>query len=82
MRKLLKLLLLTILRKSELALATWDMVEFEKRTLTIPASVMKMSCAYVVYLSDQAYDILVGLNVIYGNTAYIHLGSFSDDSPL
>lgn len=82
MRMLLKLLLLTMLRKSELVLATWDMVDFEKRTLTIPASIMKMSRAHVVYLSDQAYDILVGLNVIYGNAAYIHPGRFSDDSPL
>jgi len=58
------------------------MVDFEKRTLTIPASNMKMSRAHVVYLSDQAYDILTGLNVIYRNAAYIRTGRFSDDAPL
>lgn len=67
MRILVKLFMLTMLRKSELVYANWDMVDFEKRTLTIPASNMKMSRAHVVYLSDQAYDILTGLNVIYGN---------------
>ena len=82
MRMLLKLLMLTMLRKSELVYANWDMVDFEKRTLTIPATNMKMSRAHVVYLSDQAYDILTGLNVIYGNAAYIHPGRFSDYAPL
>jgi len=82
MRMLLKLLFLTMLRKNELQSATWDMVDFEKRTLTIPASLMKMSRPHVVYLSNQAYDILIGLNGIYGNAAYIHPGRFGDDRTL
>lgn len=82
MRMLLKLLFLTMLRKNELQSATWDMVDFKKRTLTVPASIMKMSRPHIVYLSNQAYDILVGLNVIYGNAAYIHPGRFGDDKTL
>ena len=81
-RMLLKLLLLTMLRKNEILSANWSMVDFEKRTLTIPAAIMKMSRAHVVYLSDQAFDILVGLHSIYGNAAFIHPGRFSDNDPL
>ncbi|WP_223201925.1 tyrosine-type recombinase/integrase, partial [Streptococcus pneumoniae] len=56
-----KLLLLTMVRKSELTEATWDEVNFTLATWTIPAERMKRKRPHVVYLSRQALDIFVAL---------------------
>jgi len=53
-----KLVLLTLVRKSELTHAEWDEVDFTERLWTIPAGRMKASRAHIIYLSDQALDIL------------------------
>ncbi len=47
-----QLLLLTFVRKSELAHATWDEIDFERRLWTIPADRMKKRTPHVVPLSD------------------------------
>lgn len=77
-----KFVLLTMLRKGEFRNATWSMVDWDERTLTLPASLMKMKRVHKVYLSNQAYDILVMLNDLYGDATYIHPGRFSPHSPL
>jgi integrase len=57
----LRLILLTLVRKSELIQATWDEVDFESKTWTIPKHRMKGRNPHVVYLSRQALDIFVTL---------------------
>jgi integrase len=58
----LRLILLTLVRKSELIQATWDEVDFENATWTIPKQRMKGRNPHVVYLSRQALDIFVTLH--------------------
>lgn len=60
----LKILLLTLVRKSMLLQAKWDEIDFEKRTWTIPAENMKMGKPHVVYLSKQALDCFIGLEAL------------------
>lgn len=77
-----KFVLLTMLRKGEFINAKWDMVDWNERTLTLPAEIMKMKRPHRVYLSDQAYEILVTLNDLYSDSVYIHPGRFSPNSTL
>lgn len=66
MKHALKLLLLTMVRKGELQGATWDEINFEEKTWTIPKERMKMRRPHIVYLSRQAMDILLGLQYMGG----------------
>lgn len=66
-----KLILLTMVRKSELLHATWDEVSFENATWTIPASRMKAGRPHVVYLSRQALDILITFKMCSGYSDYL-----------
>ncbi len=66
-----KLILLTMVRKSELLHATWDEVNFEKATWTIPAARMKAGRPHVIYLSRQALDILVTFKMCSGYSDYL-----------
>ena len=50
----LELMLLTLCRKSELRLARWEHVDFDKREWEIPAENSKTGVAHIVYLSRQA----------------------------
>lgn len=77
-----KFVMLTLARKGEFLQAKWSMVDWEDRTLTLPAEVMKMSRPHRVYLSTQAYDILVSLNGLYSRAEYIHPGRYSPRAPL
>lgn len=56
-----RLILLTMVRKSELIEASWDEVDFEAAVWTIPKSRMKARRAHKVYLSRQSIDIMVPL---------------------
>ncbi|MGQ6156058.1 tyrosine-type recombinase/integrase [Serratia sp. IR-2025] len=59
----LKLILITMVRKGELTDATWKEVDFSSARWTIPAERMKAGRPHVVYLSQQAIDIMVALQV-------------------
>ena len=52
----LRLILLTMVRKSELQDAIWDEIDFENAVWTIPKERMKRSKAHNVYLSRQALE--------------------------
>lgn len=56
-----KLLLLTMLRKSEMAEGLWSEVDSTKAVWTIPAARMKLRNPHNVYLSNQALDIMIAL---------------------
>jgi integrase len=53
-----KLLALTIQRKSEVAEARWSEFDLDKKLWTIPADRMKSGAAHIVPLSDQALAVL------------------------
>lgn len=66
-----KLILLTLVRKSELLNAEWDEVSFEEATWTIPAERMKAGRPHIIYLSQQALDILVTFKMCAGGSDYL-----------
>ena len=78
----LKLILLTMVRKSELQDATWDEVDFENSVWTIPKERMKRSKAHNVYLSNQAIDILVALKTCAGSSSYLLPSRYDADAPM
>jgi integrase len=78
----LKLILLTMVRKSELQDATWDEVDFERRVWSIPKERMKRSKPHNVYLSDQALDILIALKTCAGNSRYLLPSRYDADEPM
>lgn len=70
-RLALRLILLTLVRKSELIEATWNEVDFENALWTIPKHRMKGSKPHNVYLSQQALDIMVALRTCAGGSKYL-----------
>ena len=70
-RLALRMVLLTLVRKSELIEATWDEVDFENATWTIPKQRMKGRNPHVVYLSRQALDILVALHTCAAGSKFV-----------
>jgi len=77
-----KLLLLTMLRKSEMSEGTWEEVSFSDRVWTIPASRMKRRNPHNVYLSEQALDILITLKTCAGASKFIFPGRYDGDQPM
>ncbi|WP_281908301.1 tyrosine-type recombinase/integrase [Massilia varians] len=77
-----KLLLLTMLRKSEMGEGTWDEVNFTNRVWVIPAARMKRRKPHNVYLSTQALDILVALKTCAGGSRYIFPSRYDRDEPM
>jgi integrase len=70
-RLALRMILLTLVRKSELIQATWDEVDFENATWTIPKQRMKGRYPHVVYLSRQALDIFVALHTCAAGSKFV-----------
>ncbi len=77
-----KLLLLTMVRKSELVHAVWDEVDFENAVWTIPKARMKRDRPHNVYLSQQSLDILIALNTCSGNSRYLLPSRYEADAPM
>ena len=71
-----KLLRLTMLRKSEMGEGTWDEISFTSRVWTIPGERTKRRNLHNVYLADQALDILVALKTCAGDVATATLVEF------
>ncbi|AIJ07466.1 Phage integrase family protein [Edwardsiella anguillarum] len=70
-RAAVKLLLLTMVRKSELTNATWDEVNFSEAVWTIPKERMKRRNPHLVFLPRQAMDILIALKTFAGSSDFI-----------
>jgi integrase len=77
-----KFVLLTLCRKGELLQAKWPEIDFEAATWTIPAERMKARRQHVVYLSQQALDLLVGLKTCAGSSPYLLPGRYETDQPM
>jgi len=78
----LKLILFTMVRKSELLEATWNEFDFENRVWSIPKERMKKSKPHNVYLSDQSIDILIALKTCAGNSRYLLPSRYDADEPM
>ena len=70
-RLALRMVLLTLVRKSELIEATWSEIDFGNATWTIPKERMKGRKPHVVYLSRQALDILVALHTCAAGSKFV-----------
>ena len=77
-----KLLLLTMVRKSELLEATWNEFDFENRVWSIPKERMKKSKPHNVYLSDQSIDILIALKTCAGSSRYLLPSRYDAAEPM
>lgn len=75
----LRLLLLTMVRKSELIEATWDEVSFTDAVWCIPAARMKRRNPHNVYLSTQAMDIFTALKVCAGGSKWVLPGRYDTE---
>jgi integrase len=78
-RLALRLILLTMVRKSELVEATWNEVDFENVTWTIPKARMKGRKPHVVYLSRQAMDIFVALHTCAAGSRFVLPSRYDPD---
>ena len=78
----LRLILLTIVRKSELLDAVWDEVDFENAVWGIPKERMKRGKTHKVYLSRQSLDILIALRTCAGNSRYLLPSRYDADAPM
>ncbi len=66
-----KLLMLTMVRKSELRLSVWAEFDLDAALWDIPAARMKMKKAHRVFLSTQAVELLRYLQKITGHGEYV-----------
>ncbi|MCT0258723.1 tyrosine-type recombinase/integrase [Proteus mirabilis] len=77
-----KFVLLTLVRKSEFIHATWDEIDFKNRQWVIPKGRMKGRKEHVIYLSDQAMDIITGMKVCAMGSNYLMPGRYDIKKPL
>lgn len=78
-RLALRLILLTMVRKSELIQATWDEVDFEAATWTISKQRMKGRKPHMIYLSRQVLDIFVALNICAAGSRFVLPSRYNAD---
>lgn len=78
----LRLILLTMVRKSELLDATWEEVDFENAVWSIPKERMKRGKPHNVYLSRQSLDIMVALKTCATTSRYVLPSRYDADAPM
>jgi integrase len=78
----LRLILLTMVRKSELLDAIWDEVDFENALWAIPKERMKRAKPHNVYLSRQSLDIMIALKTCAANSRYVLPSRYDADTPM
>ena len=77
----LHLILLTMVRKSELLLARWAHVDFDAAEWSIPAEHSKTGKPHVVYLSSQAVALFKELHALAGGSELVMPGRGSLTKP-
>lgn len=82
LRLAVKFMLLTGVRKGEFIGATWKEVDWDRATWTIPKERMKADREHVVYLSEQAQDILTTLQTCFPSSKFLHPGRYESDLPI
>ncbi|MBO9708095.1 MAG: tyrosine-type recombinase/integrase [Caulobacter sp.] len=78
----LKLILLTLVRKSELQDAVWSEIDFVNAVWQIPKERMKCGRAHNIYLSTQALDMFIALKTCAGNSPYVLPSRYEADEPM
>jgi len=78
----LHLLILCMVRKSELIEARWDEIDFEKAVWTIPGERMKKDKAHIVLLSDQALEMFEELKGLSSGSEWVFPSTHSLDKPI
>jgi integrase len=78
----LHLLIITMVRKSELLNAKWEEIDFDKSEWHIPAGRMKKDKAHVVYLSTQAKAMFEELRRLACNSDYVLPSRSSQRKPI
>lgn len=78
----LRLILLTMVRKSEMLDAVWDEVDSENAVWTIPKERMKGGRSHNVYLSRQSADTMLALKTFAGSSRYILPSPFDAHAPM
>lgn len=81
-RAAIKLLLLTMVRKSELTNATWSEINFSEALWTIPKERMKRRNPHLVCLSRQALDIFIALKTFASGSEYVLPSRYESDLPM
>jgi len=77
----LHLILLTLVRKSEMLLAQWKDVSLDAGEWEIPAQNSKTGQPHIVYLSRQAIDLFRGLKALAGESPWVMPGRGSLAKP-
>lgn len=77
-----KLLLLTMVRKSELTNAKWSEINFTEALWTIPKERMKRRNPHLVFLSRQVLDIFIALKTFAGGSEYVLPSRYDTDLPM
>jgi integrase len=77
-----RMLLLTMVRKSELTDATWSEIDFSNRVWTIPGVRMKRRNPHNVYLSNQMLDMLIALKTCAAGSRYLLPSRYDPDKPM
>jgi integrase len=67
----LEIMLLTLCRKSELRLARWEHVHFDKATWELPAELSKMGTEHIFYLSSRAAGLFQHLKTLAGESPFV-----------
>jgi len=78
----LKLSPYVFLRPVELRTLEWSEINFEEKTITIPAHKMKMKVIHIVPLSNQAVAILDEIKALTGKGKYVFCGARSPSRPM
>lgn len=82
LRKALKFILLTMVRKGELLNARWDEVDFQRKIWSIPAERMKARRAHNVYLSEQALDLIIAFQIYSCGSVFLLPGRTKRNQPI
>ena len=82
LKKAVKFILLTLVRKGELVNAKWDEVDFKNKVWTIPAERMKAGRAHNVYLSEQALDLIIAFQIYSEGSPYLLPGRVNRQQPI
>jgi integrase len=77
----LNLILLTLVRKSELLQARWEHVDFNLGEWALPGESVKNEKPHIVYLSHQAQEIFKELKELAGDSALVLPGRGSLTRP-
>lgn len=77
----LHLVLLTMVRKSELLLASWEHVDFERSEWCIPAEHSKTGKSHIVFLSRQSVALFKELQALAGGSRLVMPGRGSLTKP-